>query len=233
MRDSRTWREREAPAGAAARRRRCGLPRWRCWPLRLAASIGFCRSRRSPPSSDAKATPEMQLRGVEDTMRASEDQRRRIEADIEIDSRRSGAAQCGADRHDRQSAGRRAPDRRRQCATDDARRKRKRAAPLARQPARGDRRRACGAATHGAQPAAGDSGAPARYDPGDQGRDAARLGHSRSEIGNDRARPGSRRSCQSAQIHRRREAKISASARPAWPRQGAADRAWSRRANNR
>jgi septal ring factor EnvC (AmiA/AmiB activator) len=33
--------------------------------------------------SDDKATQEMQLRGVEDTMRASEDQRRRIEADIE------------------------------------------------------------------------------------------------------------------------------------------------------
>lgn len=33
--------------------------------------------------SDDKATPQMQLRGVEDTIRASEDQRRRIEADIE------------------------------------------------------------------------------------------------------------------------------------------------------
>jgi septal ring factor EnvC (AmiA/AmiB activator) len=33
--------------------------------------------------SDDKATQEMQLHGVEDTMRASEDQRRRIEADIE------------------------------------------------------------------------------------------------------------------------------------------------------
>ncbi|WP_158812462.1 murein hydrolase activator EnvC [Methylocapsa sp. S129] len=39
----------------------------------------------APPAakSDDKATQEMQLRGVEDTMRASEDQRRRIEADIE------------------------------------------------------------------------------------------------------------------------------------------------------
>ena len=33
--------------------------------------------------SDESAAPEMQLRGVEDTMRSSEDQRRRIEADIE------------------------------------------------------------------------------------------------------------------------------------------------------
>jgi murein hydrolase activator len=33
--------------------------------------------------SDDKATQEMQLRGVEDTMRASEDQRRRLEADVE------------------------------------------------------------------------------------------------------------------------------------------------------
>jgi septal ring factor EnvC (AmiA/AmiB activator) len=33
--------------------------------------------------TDDKATQEMQLRGVEDTMRASDDQRRRIEADIE------------------------------------------------------------------------------------------------------------------------------------------------------
>jgi septal ring factor EnvC (AmiA/AmiB activator) len=37
----------------------------------------------SAPPHDDKPTPEMQLRGVEDTMRASEEQRRRIEADIE------------------------------------------------------------------------------------------------------------------------------------------------------
>ena len=43
----------------------------------------FADSAAPEVKSDAKATQEMQLRGVEDTMRASEDQRRRIEADIE------------------------------------------------------------------------------------------------------------------------------------------------------
>jgi murein hydrolase activator len=39
----------------------------------------------APPEvkGDGKATPEVQLRGLEDTMRASEEQRRRIEAEIE------------------------------------------------------------------------------------------------------------------------------------------------------
>src|SRR5579863_7502381 len=43
----------------------------------------FADSAAPEVKSDTKATQEMQLRGVEDTMRASEDQRRRIEADIE------------------------------------------------------------------------------------------------------------------------------------------------------
>ena len=47
------------------------------------AGPGVRRSGRRRAKSDDKATQEMQLRGVEDTMRASEDQRRRIEADIE------------------------------------------------------------------------------------------------------------------------------------------------------
>jgi len=45
--------------------------------------IAFADPAAPAAQSDDKATQEMQLRGVEDTMRASEDQRRRIEADIE------------------------------------------------------------------------------------------------------------------------------------------------------
>ena len=57
-------------------------------PAMLAAvALAPLRSAFADPvaaaKSDDKATQEMQLRGVEDTMRASEEQRRRIEADIE------------------------------------------------------------------------------------------------------------------------------------------------------
>lgn len=49
------------------------------------AGPGLADSAPAPADAkkDDKATQEMQLRGVEDTMRASEEQRRRIEADIE------------------------------------------------------------------------------------------------------------------------------------------------------
>jgi murein hydrolase activator len=47
------------------------------------APVVFADPAAPSAKGDDKATPEIQLRGVEDTMRASEDQRRRIEADIE------------------------------------------------------------------------------------------------------------------------------------------------------
>ena len=48
-----------------------------------AAAPAFADPAPAVEKSDDKALQEMQLRGVEDTMRASEEQRRRIEADIE------------------------------------------------------------------------------------------------------------------------------------------------------
>ncbi len=76
---------RERPAA-----RRAAPPAFRLPTLALLVAFSFARlpsafadSVAPQVKSDDKATQEMQLRGVEDTMRASEDQRRRIEADIE------------------------------------------------------------------------------------------------------------------------------------------------------
>jgi septal ring factor EnvC (AmiA/AmiB activator) len=70
--------------------RRAARPAFRLLTLALLVACGlalfqpaFADSITPEVKSDDKATQEMQLRGVEDTMRASEDQRRRIEADIE------------------------------------------------------------------------------------------------------------------------------------------------------
>src|SRR5271170_2316995 len=67
-------------ANAVARRRVA------CGGLALAIvalpSLAFADPAPAAPAT-GDATPQMQLRGVEDTMRASEDQRRRIETDIE------------------------------------------------------------------------------------------------------------------------------------------------------
>jgi murein hydrolase activator len=70
--------------------RRVARPAFRLLTLALLVACGlalfqpaFADSIAPEVKSDDKATQEMQLRGVEDTMRASEDQRRRIEADIE------------------------------------------------------------------------------------------------------------------------------------------------------
>ena len=70
--------------------RRAARPAFRLLTLALLVACGlalfqpaFADSIAPEVKSDDKATQEMQLRGVEDTMRASEDQRRRIEADIE------------------------------------------------------------------------------------------------------------------------------------------------------
>jgi murein hydrolase activator len=70
--------------------RRAARPAFRLRTLALLVACGlallqpaFADSIAPEVKSDDKATQEMQLRGVEDTMRASEDQRRRIEADIE------------------------------------------------------------------------------------------------------------------------------------------------------
>src|ERR1700677_4266821 len=54
----------------------------------LAAAILIaCLARAEPPtpspSPDAKGLKETELRGVEDTLKASEEQRRKIEADVE------------------------------------------------------------------------------------------------------------------------------------------------------
>jgi murein hydrolase activator len=53
--------------------------------LAMMAAVQFALADppAAPAKADDKANQEMQLRGVEDTMRASEEQRRRIEADIE------------------------------------------------------------------------------------------------------------------------------------------------------
>ena len=55
--------------------------------LLAAAPLALRQAAQADPApefkAEDKATQEMQLRGVEDTMRASEEQRRRIEADIE------------------------------------------------------------------------------------------------------------------------------------------------------
>jgi septal ring factor EnvC (AmiA/AmiB activator) len=71
---------------AGARRRGAIFARLALTALALTALSARAFADPAPPaapSGDAKAAPEMQLRGVEDTMRASEEQRRRIEADIE------------------------------------------------------------------------------------------------------------------------------------------------------
>src|SRR5579863_2616995 len=56
-----------------------------CWAL--ASCVFFAPAGAgadsAPPSPDEKAAHETELRGVEDTIRASEEQRRRIEADVE------------------------------------------------------------------------------------------------------------------------------------------------------
>jgi murein hydrolase activator len=76
---------REGPATSHGATLARGLPA-----LALLAALALGSSQSAFADSivpnvkgDDKATPEMQLRGVEDTMRASEDQRRRIEADIQ------------------------------------------------------------------------------------------------------------------------------------------------------
>jgi septal ring factor EnvC (AmiA/AmiB activator) len=70
--------------------RRAALPAFRFLILALLVACSFALIQSAfadsvapEVKSDDKATQEMQLRGVEDTMRASADQRRRIEADIE------------------------------------------------------------------------------------------------------------------------------------------------------
>ena len=65
----------------------------------LVAAVSCAPVRAEPPAptakSDARAEKEMQLRGVEDTLKASEEQRRQIEADVEairLDRARLNAA---------------------------------------------------------------------------------------------------------------------------------------------
>jgi septal ring factor EnvC (AmiA/AmiB activator) len=61
-----------------------GLSKRRALAAGLAALTLLAHADPAPEfKAEDKATQEMQLRGVEDTMRASEEQRRRIEADIE------------------------------------------------------------------------------------------------------------------------------------------------------
>jgi murein hydrolase activator len=71
--------------GLAAARPSLGLPTLALFVACALAPLqsAFADSIAPEVKTDDKATQEMQLRGVEDTMRASEDQRRRIEADIE------------------------------------------------------------------------------------------------------------------------------------------------------
>ena len=49
----------------------------------LAWGCALAQAEPSPPKPDEKASTETQLRGVEDTLKASEEQRRKIEADVE------------------------------------------------------------------------------------------------------------------------------------------------------
>jgi septal ring factor EnvC (AmiA/AmiB activator) len=73
---------------------------WVCGSAALfAAALAWAPVRAEPPAptakSDARAEKEMQLRGVEDTLKASEEQRRQIEADVEairLDRARLSAA---------------------------------------------------------------------------------------------------------------------------------------------
>src|SRR6202789_4049588 len=65
----------------------------------LAAALACATALAEPPTPTAKPDPraekEMQLRGVEDTLKASEEQRRQIEADVEairLDRARLNAA---------------------------------------------------------------------------------------------------------------------------------------------
>jgi murein hydrolase activator len=72
----------------AAERRTAPALGFAAMALLAASALAFPQSAFADPAppeanSDDKAKQEMQLRGVEDTMRASEEQRRRIEADIE------------------------------------------------------------------------------------------------------------------------------------------------------
>ena len=76
----------------------------------LGAAFGWpldaCADPATPaPTEQQRAEKETELRGVEDTMRASDEQRRAIEAQIEFDPRRPCEAFRGADRDDRESAG--------------------------------------------------------------------------------------------------------------------------------
>jgi septal ring factor EnvC (AmiA/AmiB activator) len=49
----------------------------------IAAAPGHAQTPAPPPKSDEKSSRETELRGVEDTMHASDEQRRKIEADVE------------------------------------------------------------------------------------------------------------------------------------------------------
>ena len=87
-------------ADEAKRRNAMRARRRRSW-RRARVAPGDVRRpgrRPAPPASEQqKADKEIELRGVEDTMRASDDQRRAIELRDRIDPRRPGAAFRGAD----------------------------------------------------------------------------------------------------------------------------------------
>ena len=97
--------------------------------------------RPFPPTEQQRAEKETELRGVEDTMRASDEQRRAIEAADRIDPRRPCEAVRGADRDDREGAGGGA---RRRCSrrpVDQPQRQGGSSCSLARQSPRPDRQR--------------------------------------------------------------------------------------------
>ena len=170
--------------------------------------------------------------GVEDTMRASEEQRRRIEADIE--TFRADRARLNAALIDTTA---KVQEAERQIAAADDRlvgpeRQRRRSGPLARKSARRRRRRSGRAAAHGAQPAAGDPGAAAGHGRGDPRRDRARLDGRRTQERDRSAEAGSGATGQPQRLDRQAARRscsalgeIWRSTRPAWAR-------WSTRASN-
>ncbi len=76
------------------------------WPLAPLADPAVAPAQ--PAAEQQKAEKEVELRGVEDTMRASDEQQRAIDSEIEFDPGRSGATLRGADLDHGEGAGRRA-----------------------------------------------------------------------------------------------------------------------------
>ena len=140
-----------------------------------------------PPAAadQERADKETELRGVEDTLRASEEQRRAIEAEIE--SVRADRARLSAALIETtakvQDAERGAAAAERQAG--EPQRHRRRAVAFARAPAGGDRRRACRASADGQQSSARHSRQAQRH----VGSGAGGDGHGRADTGIEVARP--------------------------------------------